>query len=145
MASPLTILVMDDDSHERLTLCDHLTAVGYRVASATTSDQGDEILKRLRPDLLLLDLMLPRVNPGRFLEKIKLMLPEMRIIVISGVGGPALKSLCELLGADEYMRRPIAMNRLLDAIGRWLPRASDPRPNPAALSLPVEYPLSHVG
>jgi two-component system, OmpR family, response regulator VicR len=66
-----------------------LTAEGYQVEVATDGDQGLELIKRTRPDLVLLDLMLPKMNGMQVLKTLR-SFPDFQtlpIIVFSGSGG----------------------------------------------------------
>src|SRR4030081_1276679 len=120
MAETQTILVVDDD-HE---LSDGLRAVlerqGYRVIQARDGRQGKLMVYNHRPDLVILDMMMPRMGGYPVLEHFKGKTDAPPIIMITANEGSRHKAYAEYLGVIDYIRKPFAMERLLEAVERGL-------------------------
>src|SRR2546429_2057326 len=118
-----TILVVDDD----LELSDGLRAVlerqGYRVIQARDGQQGKQVIYNQCPDLVVLDMMMPRMGGYPVLEHFKGKPDAPPIIMITANEGSRHKAYAEYLGVVDYIRKPFAMERLLEAIEKGL-RAS---------------------
>jgi DNA-binding response OmpR family regulator len=128
MPNPKTILVVDDD-HE---LSDGLRIVlerqGYRVLQARDGQQGKQMVYQHHPDLLILDMMMPRMGGYPVLEHFKGKADAPPIIMITANEGSRHKAYAEYLGVIDYIRKPFAMERLLEAVHRGLASRSDPAP-----------------
>src|SRR4051794_2493231 len=120
MADQKTILVVDDD----LELSDGLRAVlerqGYRVLQARDGQQAKQAVYQQRPDLVILDMMMPRMGGYPVLEHFRGKTDAPPIIMITANEGSRHKAYAEYLGVVDYIRKPFAMERLLDAVQRGL-------------------------
>src|ERR1700730_4349043 len=116
MANPKTILVVDDD-HE---LSDGLRVVlekqGFRVLQARDGQQGKQMVYQHHPDLLILDMMMPRMGGYPVLEHFKGKADAPPIIMITANEGSRHKAYAEYLGVIDYIRKPFAMERLLESV-----------------------------
>src|SRR2546422_9697034 len=106
------ILVVDDEIEIVRALRRSLTAHGYKVFTASSGEEAFEITSRHRPDLLLLDLLLPGMSG---LEVCRRMREESNIpiIVLSVKGAERDKVEALDLGADDYVSKPFGMNEVL--------------------------------
>jgi DNA-binding response OmpR family regulator len=120
MAEPKTILIVDDD-HE---LSDGLRIVlekqGHRVVQARDGQQGKHMVYQQHPDLVILDMMMPRMGGYPVLEHFKGKADAPPIIMITANEGSRHKAYAEYLGVVDYIRKPFAMERLLEAVERGL-------------------------
>jgi DNA-binding response OmpR family regulator len=120
MADPKTILIVDDD----LELSDGLRAVlekqGHRVMQARDGQQGKQAIYQHRPDLVILDMMMPRMGGYPVLEHFRDKNDAPPIIMITANEGSRHKAYAEYLGVIDYIRKPFAMERLLEAVQRGL-------------------------
>ena len=120
MADIRTILIVDDD----IELSDGLRAVlerlGHRVLQARDGQQGKQLVYQHRPDLVILDMMMPRMGGYPVLEHFKGKPDAPPIIMITANEGSRHKAYAEYLGVVDYIRKPFAMERLLDAVERGL-------------------------
>jgi DNA-binding response OmpR family regulator len=125
MAKTKTILVVDDD-HE---LSDSLRVVlekqGFRVLQARDGQQGKQMVYQHHPDLLILDMMMPRMGGYPVLEHFKGKADAPPIIMITANEGSRHKAYAEYLGVIDYIRKPFAMERLLDSVHRGLASRTD--------------------
>src|SRR5262249_36850870 len=128
MAEQKTILIVDDD----VELSDGLRAVlerqGHRVIQARDGHQGKRQVYDQRPDLVILDMMMPRMGGYPVLEHFKDKADAPPIIMITANEGSRHKAYQESLGAVVYLSKPFAMERLIEAVDRGL--RGEPPVNP---------------
>lgn len=120
MAAPKVILIVDDDYE----LSDGIRAVlenlGHRVLQARDGQQGKQLIYQQRPDLVILDMMMPRMGGYPVLEHFRDKKDAPPIIMITANEGSRHKAYAEYLGVIDYIRKPFAMERLLEAVERGL-------------------------
>lgn len=115
------ILLVDDDQEIVESMRIALEACGYEVLVARDGNQGLALAERKDPDLLILDMMMPKRSGFLVLEKLRRTRPmPVRIIMITANEGSRHKAYAETLGVDDYIRKPFAMDRLLDSVERLL-------------------------
>ena len=118
MAEQKTILLVDDDRE----LVDGLRAVlerqGYRVIQAHDGHQGKKAIYNHKPDLVILDMMMPRMGGYPVLEHFRDKPDAPPIIMITANEGSRHKAYAEYLGVVDYIRKPFAMERLLEAVNK---------------------------
>jgi DNA-binding response OmpR family regulator len=115
------VLIVDDDyeivDSIRYALEDH----GYRVVVARDGNQGLALAERENPDLMILDMMMPKRSGFLVLEKLRRVREApLPVIMITGNDGSRHKAYAELLGVSDYIRKPFAMDRLLKAVANLL-------------------------
>jgi two-component system, NtrC family, response regulator AtoC len=120
MTMETTILVIEDDQFFNKFLIESLTDKGYRVHAATTGTAGLEIVQTLRPDLVLLDLMLPDISGLEVLEKIRETYETPQVIMLTGHGSIETAIEAIKLGASEYLTKPIREDELILSIKKNL-------------------------
>jgi DNA-binding response OmpR family regulator len=137
MAEQKLILIVDDDYE----LSDGIRAVlenqGHKVVQARDGQQGKQMVYNHRPDLMILDMMMPRMGGYPVLEHFKGKADAPPIIMITANEGSRHKAYAEYLGVIDYLRKPFAMERLLEAVDKGLaarkPAAEEEKPkNPGA-------------
>jgi DNA-binding response OmpR family regulator len=133
MATKKTVLLVDDDREILSAVQTVLSKRGYRVVTATDGNMGLSQAERERPDLVIVDMMMPRKSGFLVLEKLKQIGQECpKVIMITGNEGSRHKAYAELLGVDDYLRKPFAMDKLLESIQRLCPVDADtPAPDEA--------------
>jgi DNA-binding response OmpR family regulator len=115
------ILLVDDDYEIIESMRMLLEAKGYTILVARDGNQGLALAERENPDLLILDMMMPKRSGFLVLEKLRRSRPEpMKIIMITANEGSRHKAYAEMLGVDDYIRKPFAMDRLLDSVEKLL-------------------------
>jgi DNA-binding response OmpR family regulator len=132
MAENKTILVVDDDIELSEGLRVVLEKQGHRVIQARDGQQGKTLIYQHKPDLVILDMMMPRMGGYPVLEHFRGKSEAPPIIMITANEGSRHKAYAEYLGVVDYIRKPFAMERLLEAVQRGLaqgPRKINPRPN----------------
>ena len=120
MAENKTILVVDDDQEMVDGLRIVLEKQGYRVITARDGQQGKQAIYNHRPNLVILDMMMPRMGGYPVLEHFRGKTDVPPIIMITANEGSRHKAYAEYLGVVDYIRKPFAMERLLEAVERGL-------------------------
>ncbi len=115
------ILLVDDDREIIESMRFALAAAGYEIFVARDGNQGLALAERENPDLVILDMMMPKRSGFLVLEKLRRTRPvPIRIIMVTANEGSRHKAYAETLGVDDYIRKPFAMGRLLDSVNRLL-------------------------
>ncbi len=116
-----TVLLVDDDAEIIESMRYALEARGYRIFVARDGNQGLAMAEREDPDLVILDMMMPKRSGFLVLEKLRRTRPvPVRVIMITANEGSRHKAYAEMLGVDDYIRKPFAMDRLMDSVDRLL-------------------------
>jgi len=115
------VLLVDDDIEIIESLRYALESRGYQVLIARDGNQGLVLAEREDPDLIILDMMMPKRSGFLVLEKLRRTRPvPIRVIMITANEGSRHKAYAEMLGVDDYIRKPFAMTRLLETVDRLL-------------------------
>ena len=117
-----SVLLIDDDATSREALTDLLEEEGYEVLSAAGGEEGLETARRHRPDLLLLDMMMPGIDGVEVIRRIRSepTLKRLRIIALTGdVTRTRLQNVFEA-GADRFVAKPFRIPELLDSVRTML-------------------------
>src|SRR5881392_3870228 len=116
------ILLVDDDAEIVESLRLALEANGYTVLVARDGNQGLALSERENPDLVILDMMMPKRSGFLVLEKMRRTRDTpMRVIMITANEGSRHKAYAEMLGVDDYIRKPFPMDRLIESVKRLCP------------------------
>lgn len=115
------ILLIDDDPEIIESMRVALESQGYTVFTARDGNQGLATAQRENPDLVILDMMMPRRSGFLVLERIQsVVTTPCRTIMVTANEGSRHKAYAEMLGVNDYIRKPFAMDRLLDSVANLL-------------------------
>jgi DNA-binding response OmpR family regulator len=115
------VLLVDDDTEIVESMRAVLESRGYEILVARDGNQGLAMAESEEPDLVVLDMMMPKRSGFLVLEKLRRSRPvPMRVIMITANEGSRHKAYAEMLGVDDYIRKPFAMDRLLASIDKLL-------------------------
>jgi DNA-binding response OmpR family regulator len=115
------ILLVDDDAEIVESLRLALESNGYTVLIARDGNQGLALSERENPDLVILDMMMPKRSGFLVLEKMRRTRETpLRVIMITANEGSRHKAYAEMLGVDDYIRKPFPMDRLIDSVQRLI-------------------------
>ena len=135
----LKILLVDDDDSLCRLLTKYLTSKGYGTASCGRGEDALAKLKQEDFDLVLLDLRLPDGDGALFLQKIKILKPEMPVVMATGYSDVRMAVKTIKLGAFDYIAKPLHPDELLNVIKSALaskspgePAETKQRSNPSA-------------
>ncbi|MCF8031801.1 MAG: sigma-54 dependent transcriptional regulator [Desulfarculaceae bacterium] len=117
------ILVVDDEAAHRLMLTAHLEESGYRVMEAADGGAATAAVEAEPVDLVLMDLVMPRVGGMEALGRIKGAHPELPVMMMTAYG--SIDSAVEALkiGAEDYLTKPLDVDEVLIKIARQLKAA----------------------
>jgi DNA-binding response OmpR family regulator len=123
-----SILIADDEPSIVLSLEFVLQEEGYDVRVARDGVEALEAIEARPPDLLLLDVMLPRMNGFEVCERIRAhpAWRALRVVMLSAKGRDVEVRKGLALGADAYVTKPFAIQELLAEVRRQLGRPSEP-------------------
>jgi DNA-binding response OmpR family regulator len=130
--SPQRILLVEDNADLADGLRYNLEREGYEVQVAENGPAGLEKARRWRPDLMLLDLMLPGMNGFEVLESLRQGGRRVPVIIVSARGEEADKVRGFRLDADQYVTKPVGLLELLERVRALLRRESGGRLGGAA-------------
>ncbi len=116
------ILVVEDDPSILRGLQLNLGMEGYAVRSAMDGETGLMLARSERPDLLIVDVMLPRMGGLDLIRSLRANDPETPIVILSAKGQEADKVAGLSLGADDYIVKPFSLRELLARIAAALRR-----------------------
>ena len=120
MAETKTILIVDDDLELSDGLRIMLERQGYRVMQARNGQEGKSMIYQHRPDLVILDMMMPKMGGYPVLEHFRGKTDAPPMVMITANEGSRHKAYAEYLGVVEYIRKPFAMEKLMEAVQKGL-------------------------
>ncbi|MBI5480331.1 MAG: response regulator transcription factor [Deltaproteobacteria bacterium] len=126
------LLIIEDDPAIQRGLQMNLRLEGYEVVGAHDGEEGLRLWRQHHPDLIVLDLMLPKLDGIEVLREIRGSDPDTRILILSSKDHEADKVLGLSLGADDYLPKPFGLAELLARIRAALRRARREQASPAA-------------
>jgi two-component system, OmpR family, alkaline phosphatase synthesis response regulator PhoP len=119
---PQTLLVVDDKLNIREMLKDYLTAQGFRVVTAANGQEALYVARHEKPDLVLLDILMPELDGYQFLPAFRRE-SDAPVILLTAKLEESNKVHGLELGADDYVTKPFGMRELLARIRAQLRRA----------------------
>ena len=125
MEKGTTLLVVDDDVNLSSALRIYLERQGYNILCAHDARAGLQFLYERRPDLVILDIMMPNMDGWEACRRIR-ELTSVPIIMLTARGQEEDKVTGLKLGADDYMVKPFSMRELAERVKAVLRRAAQP-------------------
>jgi CheY-like chemotaxis protein len=116
------ILIVEDDPKSLTLTKDLLKVSGYTTIQATDGKQGVELAKAAKPDLILMDIMMPKMDGYTACHAIKSdkATKNIPVIMVTAVGFDLNRQLAERVGASAYVTKPIDREELMKTIGQFL-------------------------
>lgn len=127
MSEQKLILVVDDELDMLMAIKLRLEASGYKVMTATDGLEGLNEARKIKPNLIILDIMLPKMNGykvSRFL-KFDEAYRDIPIIMLTALSGEDDKATGEETGADAYLTKPFETQVLVNTVKEILDKQSD--------------------
>lgn len=116
------ILVAEDETGINEMVCDYLEALGFETVSASDGIEALKLFRKEKPDLVLLDIMMPRLDGTEVLREIRKD-SEVPVLMVTARSGEGDTVLGLELGADDYIAKPFSMKELAARIRTVLRRA----------------------
>jgi two-component system alkaline phosphatase synthesis response regulator PhoP len=120
-----TILVVEDDPGIRVVVQDTLTSQGYRVKTADNGREGLELAEELKPDLIILDVMLPLMDGFEICKRLRKVGITSPIMMLTVKDEEVDKVLGLELGADDYVTKPFSLKELSARVKALLRRVEN--------------------
>lgn len=110
------VLIVDDEKSIRLTLSEFLRGVGHEVSIAATAEEALEAVHRQQYDIVVTDVILPRINGLELIRQFRQVLPDAEYIIISGE--PNVTSVTDALhmGVFDYLPKPVTSNDIINVV-----------------------------
>jgi two-component system nitrogen regulation response regulator NtrX len=115
-----TILVVDDEQDIRTSLAGILEDEGYRTVFAKDGAEALETARRERPDLVLLDIWMPKMDGLETLQKLKEVHPSLAVVMMSGHGTIETAVRSTKLGAFDFIEKPLSLEKVLVTVRNGL-------------------------
>jgi len=138
-----TVLAVEDDPAILRGLADNLRFEGYEVLTATDGETGYRMQLERKPDLILLDLMLPRMSGLEFCRKLRGQGIQTPVLMLTARSEEADRVLGLDLGADDYVAKPFSVRELMARV-RAILRRSQPRADGKALPDQLRFDAAEV-
>jgi len=130
----LTVLIVDDSRTQLYAFEKMLNAEGVKTCTAENGKQGILMARHLKPDLILMDIVMPEINgfqATRYLTR-QPDTAHIPIVIISGSDQQSDKAWGLKLGARDYIQKPVQRDRLLETISRWTAEVGVEKPRTTA-------------
>src|SRR5205823_908187 len=145
---PRKALVVDDDADIREVLAEQLTMHGFEVLMAGNGLAALLQVKRQRPAVVVLDVMMPRLGGLEALKRIRAFHPEAKVVVVSGSLDDEVRRQALALGAAGVLEKPVSLTDILAALGeteRPAPTPIEPRGEGSGAREPAVAPPAEPG
>lgn len=128
MSQPSVILVVDDEANFREIFSAKLGQAGFKVETAESALAGIEKAKRIKPDLILLDIRMPEVNGVDAMMRIKEdpSIKDIKVVFLTSAGDPQLQAegsdekFAVEIGASGYVRKTDDLDAIVEKIKSYL-------------------------
>ncbi len=116
------ILVVDDDALARKNISAFLASEGYRVEQASDGIEALEVLKKHLFDLVLSDIVMPRMDGFALIQHVRSNYPHTRILAMTAYFQADSETRFSVAGSDGFIRKPVVFDDLLSRIQHLLPQ-----------------------
>lgn len=123
MSATKTILIVDDDRDLRLGLQTILRQKGFQTIEAEDGQDAKSLIDGKRPDLVILDMMMPRWGGFMVLEQYQNKADAPPFIMITADEGEKNKAYAEKAGVVDFIRKPFSLSRLMEGVEKGLREA----------------------
>jgi len=114
----MKLLLIEDDEHVAHVLAEAFASQGHATAIRYTGEDGLAYLTRERPDAVVLDVRLPRLNGVAVLQQIRATDPTLPVIIMTGLATPGEIAEVRRLGVTEIIEKPEVLRHFSDALAR---------------------------
>ncbi len=111
-AQATSLLIIEDDENISSAIQEYFSRAGYSVSTAGDGLAGIELAAKARPDAVVLDLMLPKMDGLAVCKELRLKAPQMPILMLTAKDDVVDKVLGLEMGADDYITKPFSLREL---------------------------------
>jgi len=111
-AQATSLLIIEDDENISSAIQEYFSRAGYSVSTAGDGLAGIELAAKARPDAIVLDLMLPKMDGLAVCKELRLKAPQMPILMLTAKDDVVDKVLGLEMGADDYITKPFSLREL---------------------------------
>lgn len=112
-----TVLLVDDEEEFVVTLAERLRMRGIQAETELDGAAALNKLETYKPQVVVLDLMMPGMSGLTVLERVKQLYPKMEVILLTGIGSTSEGVAGMRLGAFDYLMKPLQIEELIEKIG----------------------------
>ena len=116
MSKKIKLLLVDDEENFVNTLAERMNMRDMGSEVAHDGETALEMVKGETPDVMVLDLRMPGIDGVEVLRKVKKAHPQVQVIILTGHGSEQDQEVCMQLGAYEYHKKPVDIDRLVKSI-----------------------------
>jgi CheY-like chemotaxis protein len=122
METSKTILVIDDSTTNIVLLQAVLNNKGYEIDTAISVKEAHSVLSKRLPQLILLDLLMPRINGFEFLQELRSNSDhaDIPVVVVSALTDQETINKTMALGAKSFIKKPVDIQVLIETVGKIL-------------------------
>ncbi len=131
---PDTVLVVDDEELFRLCLCAHLEKSGYRVLSAPDGEKALALVNDHRPDIVLMDIEMPRIDGLTALRRLRRAHPRVPVILCTAHGRVEAAIKAARLGARAFLTKPFDLREASQTVAKVLAESRATRDGPPGVA-----------
>ena len=117
------IMIVEDDANQRKLMATVLEQYGYNVTQATDGVDALDVLDKKHIDLIILDIMMPRMDGFEFTEALRQSGCNLPILMVTAKQSPVDKRKGFIIGTDEYMTKPVDEEEMVLRVGALLRRS----------------------
>jgi len=137
-AQATSLLIIEDDENISSAIQEYFSRAGYNVNTASDGLAGIELAARARPDAVVLDLMLPKMDGLAVCKELRLKAPQMPILMLTAKDDVVDKVLGLEMGADDYITKPFSLRELEARIKSVLRRSRAGAANDGQDEAPIQ-------
>ena len=115
---PCKVLIIEDDETARKQLSKLVRKEGFEVTEAEDGAAGFEIFKKMKPDIIITDFSLPKMDGLELIHSVKRHSPDVQVILVTAFGGDDVAIMALRNGVLDYLKKPIDIDALVVALGR---------------------------
>lgn len=117
---PSRVLIAEDEANIAAALEFLLSRAGYNVQVVTDGEKALDFLRRERPDVMVLDVMLPHVDGFELLKRVRAdaRLSDLPVLILTAKGQQQDKKTAEAIGATAFMAKPFSNSELVECVKR---------------------------
>jgi len=125
----IKFLVVDDEKGVSDQLKDFFGKRGYNVFAATSGDEALRLVKKEKPNIIILDIVMVGMTGIEVLREIKKINPKIRVVMLTALEDDKTRSICKELGASAYITKPYNFEDVLKAVRKLVNEIYDEEAN----------------